>query len=284
MLLPLRALFWLSDIVRFILFDIIKYRADVEQSNLANSFTNKSKAEIEAIARSFNKHFCDITVESLKMSTMRRAEVKKRVKFKNIDLVQKYYDAGRNVLLYSSHVGNWEWLITMPLYFDAPSSALYQKQSSNYINELMLQIRSRFGVRCIESKFAYRALLTSSQSPNPFIICIIGDQVPKRNSTVHWVSFLNQKTAFFTGAAKIARKFDCVILYPSFRKIARGRYEVTFQLLSESSINLNDQAIVELYSSALEEQINDTPEMWLWSHKRWKRKSEDFVVMQKSNK
>ena len=272
----------MSDIVRFVLFDVLRYRERIIKMNLKNSFPEKSENELNQIIKSFQKHFCDVYIETIKMLTLPEDEVKARIDFKNIDLMVKYLREDRNILLYSSHVGNWEWLITMPLHFEGPSATFYQKLSSNYFNELMVTIRNRFGVHCIESKFAYRELIKYKRDAVPFVTCMIGDQGPKRNSTVHWTNFMNQDTAFFTGAAKIANKFNFVILYPKYQKTSRGRYEVSFQLLSDNPKSLSEEQIIEKFSTALEDQLKSAPEMWLWSHKRWKRKPKDFVVMQQT--
>lgn len=212
-----------------------------------------------------------MSVESLKSLTISEKQIKKRFRIKNLELLNNFHEDGRSVMLYSSHVGNWEWLASFPLYIDNPASTFYQSQSNQYMNDLLYTMRSRFGAVCIDSKLGFRELIKMNRLEKPALNCLIGDQVPKKNSTVHWTKFLNQETPFFIGPVKIARKFDYAVLYPAFKKTSRGHYEMELILLSEHPKEKTEIDLLEKYVNVLENQIHSAPEMWLWTHKRWKR-------------
>ena len=50
----------------------------------------------------------------------------------------------------------------------------------------------------------------------------------------------------------------------------RGYYEVSFQKLSDEPKDIKDYDITEAYFRALEKTIINQPELWLWTHRRWK--------------
>jgi KDO2-lipid IV(A) lauroyltransferase len=99
---------------------------------------------------------------------------------------------------------------------------------------------------------------------------MIGDQSPLRKSTKQWVTFLNQETAFLAGTDRIAKKLNYAVIVPLFNKCGRGKYEIDFKLITTNARETHSEEIIELYAKILEEAIQKKPELWLWTHRRWK--------------
>ena len=268
--LPMFLLYLLSDLFYYVLFYLVRYRRGVVYTNLKNSFPTKNESEIKSIEKAYYRYFCDIFIESFKVLTISKRELRTRFKVRNPELIQKYYDEKRSITLYTAHQGNWEWLAFLPLFIPYQAIALYYPQSSKYFDTLMKTIRERFGVLCIESNRGYKTITGFAERNIPTINYIIGDQSPSGGSTKHWTRFLNQDTAFLIGAERIAKKRNQVIIFPSFRKIKRGIYELEFKLIEENPQLINSNEIIDKYAALLEETILISPEMWLWSHRRWK--------------
>lgn len=263
-------LYFLSDIAFVIVYYLLKYRREVVIGNLMRSFPERSKGEIKVIEKSFYKHFCDIWFESVKTLIISKEEVKKRYFIKNPELLQKYYDEGRSVILYSAHQGNWEWLSLLMIYMPYQLTSLYQPISNRYFGKIMKIQRERFGMICVESNNGYRSIVAFSKKNILTLNIIAGDQSPQGDSAKHWVEFLNQKTAFLIGADRIAKKCNQVVIFPSISKISRGHYELELKVIEEMPGNCNNGEIIDRYVELLEETIMKSPALWLWSHKRWK--------------
>lgn len=268
--IPFPILYLLSDLTYGVLYYGIKYRRAVVRANLKSSFPDKSEQEIQQIEKKFYRHFCDMSFESIKALTISKKTMKKRVRIKNKVLVNELFRQKRHVLLYTAHYGNWEWLSFLPVLIPYEIKTFYRQLSSSYFDEIMLKLRSRLGAECIESNNGYKAMYKYHRSEQLTMTCLIGDQCPTRKSAMHWVSFLNQDTAFFTGPDRIARKFDQAVLFPSMKKIKRGYYEVEFVEIEPDPVQSTQDAIVDKYAHVLEHSIREMPELWLWSHRRWK--------------
>lgn len=271
-LLPLPLLYLVSDIAFFFTYYLLKYRRKVVRGNLQNAFPNKSLPEIIRIEKTFFRHFCDVLFELIKTLTISKKTVFKNFSVKNSTLVEHYYKEKKDIILYGGHLGNWELTSHLPLFFPYQVTAFYQQLSNNYFNELMLLIRSRFGLVCIESKKGYKTLSKFRDENVLTMSMIVGDQNPRKNSSKYWTTFLNQETAFLVGADRIAKKMNQVVIFPLIKKIKRGVYEMELILIDENSKQRKGEEIIEKYIRILEEQINKTPELWLWSHRRWKLK------------
>ena len=267
-LLPFWIIFGISYFAYFLLFVVFGYRKKVVYQNLKNSFPNKSEAEIHVDAKSFYKHFCEVFLESVKLLTIPSKQIKKRYSFKNPDLLEKFYNQKKSLIIYAAHFGNWEWMTSLQLQTKYQMYSFYQKQSNGYFNDFMIHVRERFGNLCIESQSGFKVLLQNTKQKNLTITYVVGDQSPMTNSTMHWTNFLNQDTAFLVGADRMAKKCNQQLIYPHITQDKKGYYEIEFKVIAMGS----DIEPIEIYANLLQKNIEEQPELWLWSHRRWKRK------------
>lgn len=269
-IIPLPVLYVFSDFMYILVYHLVKYRRPVVRTNLLNSFPHKSLIEITTIEKKFYKHFCDTAFESIKALTLSKKAINERFIIKNTTLIETLHKENMSVILYTSHYGNWEWFSFLPLFFPHQVQAFYQEVSNSYFNDFMLVLRSRFGVQCIESKQGYKTMVNMQQKRILTATCMIGDQSPREKSSKHWMNFLHQETAFLVGADRIAEKLKQTILYVSVKKPTRGNYEIEFIPLEEGKSQNKDNGLITNYATLLEQSIMEKPELWLWSHKRWK--------------
>ena len=266
--LPHSVLIFFSNIGMFIL-DITSYRKSIIQSNLNNSFPNKSTQEKRRITKQFYKHFAQFLTEIIKMFYISKNSIRKRIQFKNKALIQYYYSEKKDVILVLGHYGNWEWgLLATSLVSDHEMVGIYKPLSSSFWNQQIKKLRSKFGATLVSMKESVRYLL--KQSNKPRLIGMIGDQIPTKNEIDYWTTFLNQETAVFSGTEKLAKKLNCPVVFAHIDKIKIGYYEVSFELITQTPKGQLDGEITNLHTQKLEEKIKERPELWLWSHRRWK--------------
>jgi KDO2-lipid IV(A) lauroyltransferase len=266
----MQVLYGISDLAFFIIYYIVKYRREVVFNNLRRSFIEKSDKEIKNIEKSFYRHFCDVMFETIKGFSIRKHEIERRVHIKNLELIEKYYAENRNIVLYAAHQGNWEWLSFLSLFIPYKGISLYKPLSNKYFNDLLRTIRERFGTICIESNKGYRTILKYMRSGQLIMSALIGDQSPPKDGTKHWLIFLNQNTAFLMGAERIVQKTNQIVLFPAFKRKRRGMYELEFKVIGTHDDKTH---LIDQYAKVLEQTIVESPEMWLWSHRRWKLSS-----------
>lgn len=56
------------------------------------------------------------------------------------------------------------------------------------------------------------------------------------------------------------------------RRVQRGRYEMSFEQIYDGEEQVPAYEITERYVRRLEAMIREQPELWMWSHRRWKHK------------
>ena len=281
-LLPFRALYILSDIIYFPLYYVIRYRRRVVRKNLIESFPDKSLNEIVHIEKKFYSFFCDYFFETLKLLSVSKETLRKRMRFEGIEGpggVNEAFNQGRSAGAYLGHYCNWEWVSSLPLHVNEGDlcGQIYHKLSSKAADRLFLKLRSRMGAVNIPMKSTLRQLVTYHKNNQRFIIGFISDQSPRWNNIHHWMSFLNHpQTPVFTGTERLAKQLDLVVFYADVSCVKRGHYVCTFRKITDTPKSFPDYDITEIYMRELEKTIRKEPQYWLWTHKRWKWTRERF--------
>ena len=275
-LLPFWVVFILSDVLFFLLFYVVGYRKKVVLENLRNSFPEKTETEIKQITKKFFQHLADLSVETLKMNGMNAKDYHKRFKVKNPELLNSYFERGQSVVVLTSHFNNWEWGNGFPLYLKHRILGVYKPLHNSVFDEFQKNTRSKFGAELVADSKILRRVITAEKNNEPVFTWLAGDQNPPF-STKFWFRFLNQDTIFFQGPAVISRKFNHPVIFQETKKTWRGKYEVRFELLYENPKNQTDNDIILAFIQRMEKLINERPEYYLWSHRRWKHKLPDGV-------
>lgn len=275
--LPLGVLYCISDVLYFIVFYIVKYRRKVAEKNINEAFPEKSEKERKKIVSDFYHHFCDIFVETIKLLHISDEEMKRRMVFHNIEAVDKSVDNGRSVIVYAGHLCNWEWVTSIALWSRHGKDTMqlgqvYRPLRNEWFNEFFLKLRSRFNTESYPMKTVLRDLIKVRQSNRASVTGFISDQHPNRNDQDNVIMFLNHYTAFITGTEVIAQKMDMDVMMFYIKKIKRGYYECHIREITHTPKDEEQYHITNTYARALEENIKEQPAMWLWTHKRWKRK------------
>ena len=268
--LPFPVLYALSDFTYFIIYHVLGYRKKVVAENLRNSFPKKSDSELKEMEKRFFKYFCDLTLETLKTLVISPATVAKRVSFEGKEIFEEYYKNNQSVIVAMGHFGNWE--LGGARFAIEPAHQLYviyHPLQNQYFDKLVYRMRTRLGNGLYSMKNSLRGIIGDRKKVTA--TAFIADQTPPRKGA-HWFTFLNQDTPFFTGTGKIATKLNYPVVYIGIDRVKRGYYHMKAELLIADSSEHSAEAVVEIFAQRLEQDIQRIPEIWLWSHRRWKRK------------
>ncbi len=269
-LLPFRLLYILSDFFYLIMFYVISYRKNVILSNLTNAFPEKKPSEINHIHKEFMKYFCDLLLETFKTLTISKKNMLKHCKLDPSaeELFKQLAQQNKSVIIVMGHKGNWEWGgNTFSLCCDHQLYVIYHPLENKHFNNLICKMRERFGSRLIPMRETFREMIKNDHLLTA--TAFIADQSPNPNKA-HWMNFLNQDTAVFTGTEKIAQKLQYPIVFVSIKKLSRGYYTLLAECLQNPPYNDMEGEITEKHTKKLESDIIEQPETWLWTHKRWK--------------
>ena len=269
-LLPLRVLYLFTDIFYLFLISIISYRRKVVRENIARSFPEKTETERKKIERQFYRHFTDLLAEAVKNLTISKMQLKKRIHVQNRDKIDQLYIQGKSVIFVGGHYNNWEWMICAQNFLFAHQAVgIGMPMTNTFWDSRINQRRARFGMKIVNAKTFKDTLL--AENTHPVSLLVLADQSPGDSLRSYWTKFLNQDTAVAFGAELIAHENNYAVAYLHMRKAKRGYYEVTFEMICEDPSQMKYGEITEAHVKCLEKDIEEKPQFWIWSHKRWKR-------------
>jgi Kdo2-lipid IVA lauroyltransferase/acyltransferase len=277
--LPGFMLKFISYLINFFVSKGFQYRKQVVERNLGNSFPTTSKQERLLISEKFYQHFAELFMELLLLVRLNPKKLSKRLRLTNPKIINSTLAQGKNIIVMCGHFGNWEWNVPQLLATGYRVLAVYKPQSSYFADQLMHKIRHKPGLTLVPMKDTLRVVANEiKQNKKPFALLLVADQTPARCDIRFWAKFLNQDTAFFTGAEKLSILFRMPVLYIDQDKSSFGHYNTTLTLINDGIDPGSKGEITRMFASLLEKSIQKSPHLWLWTHRRWKYERDDIPL------
>ncbi|HWR95015.1 MAG TPA: lysophospholipid acyltransferase family protein [Flavobacterium sp.] len=271
-MLPFRLLYILSDFVYLIVYYVIGYRKKTVRENLALALPHLSDAERLVIEKKSFQHLCDMFLEMIKTMTISTKEINNRFVFTNLEVYQKLEEQNKSISMMLAHYASYEWVISMNAYVTYGAFAIYKKIANPYFDKLVRDIRSRFKANLITTKETVPYIIKNKNSKLLSIYGFASDQSPKISSAFHWQKFMGIEVPVHTGAEMLSKKYDMNVIFLKVKKVKRGHYEASFEILSDNVQEVPNYEITDKFLKLVEQQIYEAPEYYLWTHKRWKHR------------
>jgi KDO2-lipid IV(A) lauroyltransferase len=268
--LPLPMLYALGSFAYFVAYHVMRWHRELATRNLANAFPEKSPDERAALLKQSYINLGQTLAETFWGFGASAEQLAQRVAIENPEVIERYIAAKVPVVVLTAHVCNWEWLLPgTAAQFGIPIDAVYKPLRVASLDKFIRDTRSRFGGKPIPIQSFLFELMRRAGEARAY--AMVADQTPPRNMDKYWTRFLNQDTAFFTGADKIARFLDAPVIYIAMRRVSKGHYSVRVHVLVEPPYDYDDDLqVVERYARRLELEIRANPADWLWVHNKWK--------------
>lgn len=269
-LLPFPLLYALSDVVFFLIYRVFKYRKRTVRANLVLALPHLSDEERRVIEKKFFAHMCDMFLEMVKTMSISKNEIDKRFVFKNIEVFNNLEKQNKSIAVMIAHYASYEWCISLNRYANFPSFAIYKKINNPYFDKLVRKIRHKFKANLITTSETVPTMEQNAQNNIFGVYGFASDQSPRLFPQQHWANFMGISVPVYDGAEVLARKFDMNILFLKTKKLKRGYYEATFEVLTDDIQTEPEHSVTEQFLRKVENQIYEAPEFYLWTHRRWK--------------
>lgn len=268
-LLPMWLLYPLAEGLALLLYYVIGYRRKVVRANLRLAFPEKTTAELIRIEIKFYRNFVDSFIETIKLLSATPAYIKRHFAIDNPELLDNFFDQGRKCQLHLGHTFNWEVAnAAMPLLSRYSFIVAYMPVENKVFERLLLHLRSRTGSILLPATRMQRAIIPYRNTQ--YLLTLVADQAPPHADQSYWLNFFGHPTPFVRGPERGARIADIPAVFVKFYKTRRGYYRVSFITLADHSAELPEGELTRRYRDSLENAIREQPDLWLWSHRRWK--------------
>lgn len=267
-LLPLRVLYGLSDLVSGLNWHVIGYRKKVVLDNLRMAFPEKTEQERVAIAKKFYRNFVDNFIETIKLISASKAWITRHFVLDSTPFTEAH-KAGRKCQMHLGHNFNWEVAnVAMPFYTDYTFIVVYMPLKNKAMDRLFMHLRSRTGSVMLPATNMRNAIVPYRHTQ--YMLALVADQAPGDVSKAYWLNFFGHPTPFVRGPESGARVGDIPVVFTQIYKVKRGYYRAHMEIGAENPRELPEGELTRRYIAFLEEGIRKYPDMWLWTHRRWK--------------
>ena len=275
---PMWVLHLKSSFVAFLLYRVVGYRKKVVIGNLQKCFPEKNATEIDAIARKFYCNLSDVMLETLKGFHMSEKQLRERWKVLNPELLNSYFEQGKDVINLASHYGNWEWgILSLDMQIKHQAVSIYMPMTNDLMERWSRKRRERFGMQLVSIKGTRDFFM--SKKPNPVSIILAADQNPSNIKKAIMVKFFGHDTPCLHGAEEYARAANIPLVYFDVQRIKRGYYTLEIVEMFDNPKQTKYGEITQTYMRKVEEIIRRNPDNYLWSHRRWKHGQEQIDQM-----
>lgn len=252
-----------------------QYRKAVIKGNLERSFPDKTKKEINRIARRYYLFLGEVVVDTINLAGASERRKDYVVEWTNSREMNEKF-SGKDWIAMGAHYGCWEYLLLWSRQLqDSKLMGVYHPMRSAIFEEFYNRLRN-VSDKLIQVPMKQTILyfLRNRKSGHGTVMGLVADQSPTLRPDSHWFTFLNQKTIFHDGGEAMALKFNMPIYFAYTRRIAPGRYAIRFDEIYDGKEVVAPHEITGRYVRKLENMIMECPELWMWSHKRWKHTPE----------
>jgi len=266
-----------EPILYFLLCHVAHYRQKVVMENLRRSFPEKSEEELKRIKRGFYHNLAEVFIGTFNMAHLTDQKIRRYFRLRNFKEMKATMPDEHIIVLFAHH-GLWElgafWTMEDPTH---ESLGIYHQLRSKVVDLFYQRLRTTAYSTPVQKKESMRFLLLHRKDGvkgRRMAMGLIADQHPNIpvNEDTHWFRFLNQDSVFFDGGEQLATRYHMPVYFAPMFRVGRGRYEMEFHMIYDGQEEVEKHAITERYVRRLEQMIVEAPELWMWSHRRWKHK------------
>jgi len=270
--LPFRLLYAVSDFIYLLIYYVIGYRRKIVRQNIQLALPHLSKKEQITIEKKSYRHMCDMFLEMIKTMTISEKEIDERFVFTNMEVLTNMEQKGKSIAVMMAHYASYEWAISLNKFSKLTSYAIYKKIANRHFDKLVKDIRLKFKAILITTRETIPTIEKNYRENHLGLYGFASDQSPQLSKTHHWGTFMGIDTPIHTGAEMLAKRFDMNVIFLKVKKVKRGYYQATFELMFDQPTAVPNYEISDEFLRRVEKQILEAPEYYLWTHKRWKHK------------
>lgn len=266
--IPRPILHGLLSLLFMLLYPIISYRKKVVRDNLQRVFPTETLKKMKEIQKAFYRQFLKNFEDLIPLLIRGKKAIHKSVVIENIELLNKLTPLNKPIIMVTAHYGSWEKAFSaLPVFINKPVGLVYTPLKSNYFGDLLLHIRTRFGLNLIP-RYTFKEHIGAHLNQTYFYI-MPSDQRPVDPNKSFRTPFLGIETPLLFGVEKHAEQYNLPVIYLQVKDSCR-QCHIKFILICIYGKETEYGFITKKYAELLEKQIVDDPTQWLWSHRRWK--------------
>ena len=236
-------------------------------SNLKKAFPNINLDSLHKITQLMWNNYGRVFAEYMFIKYFREDVSNKNIKIEGQDILEDIKRKNKSVVFVSGHLSNFELMAMHIEKSGIKLSAIYRPLNNIFLNKIMERIRKKYICKYqIKKGIGGMKKLMHLKKLNYSTALMIDQRVSQGIRS----DFFNQKALTTTIPAQLVKKFKIPIVPIFIERINN----INFKIVIKNPITFDNEettkTITDKLNLVLEKMISYKPELWIWSHNRWK--------------
>jgi KDO2-lipid IV(A) lauroyltransferase len=234
--------------------------------NLAAAFPEKSRAERERIARSMWDNLGRTFAEFFHIDELLEGD---RIKLEDSPDFAAFRGAAPSAVVCGMHMGNWEIVVVAALRCGFKPAAVYQRVSNPLVDDYIRRVRAPLYPGGLLEKSSRTAVQLMRYAKTGGCAAFLADQRDGRGIPVPFFGRPAPSTAF---PALVAEALDLPLFAFRVRREKGARFTIKTEPVPRTKTGDRDAdiaATTAALQATYERFIRETPDQWMWAHRRW---------------
>lgn len=257
-------------------FILVPYRKEIVK-NLSFVYGDSlSEKEKRKIANGVFVNLGKTAFDAIKLPSYSKEKFNSIVKADTNSFKTALDEHQKGIIALGGHLSCFELQSQICAMHDLPIVVIGAKLFDQRIDSIVENLRKRNGTTYMQRDGVGRKLLKELKN-NKIFGALLDQDATKDGGFAH---FLDHLAYTPTGPIRLALKFKIPLFFNVLERKPDNSYEFRIEgpiALPETGDDTEDLLILtEQYNSFISKQIRKCPDQWVWMHRRWKRKREDY--------
>lgn len=267
--LPGRLQVWIGQLLGTVMRPFMGSRTRIARRNLALCFPEMSDSEREALLKQSVKTMGMMMIETAMSWWASDKKLLKRVRYQGLEHLEQAKAEGKGVILLTGHFTSME-LGGRLIMLKTPAYVMFRHLKNALFNAVMMRART-YHSEGIVLRDDPRGMLRALKKNK--VVWYAPDQDFGKRRAV-FARFFGIQAATIVATARMAKMTGARIVPFVPRREADGSYTVTIGKVWEDYPTGDDLADAQRINDWLEQEIRQSPEQYLWMHRRFKTQPE----------
>ncbi len=240
-------------------------------THLRRAFPDKSEQDIERIARDMWENLGRVFAEGFHLQEIVHSG---RIVFDNLDELKALGLDKTSLIACAAHLANWEIGVQIVHQLGGQPMGIYRRLKNPFVDEYIHRMRAPFYPGELLHSDSSTGLKAARHLKSGGSLALLADLRDRHGLLIH---FFDQPAYASTFPALLGRKLGRQILAVHVIREAGVRFRITGHVIAiphTANVEADMQQATIALQAKLEEFIRQTPEQWMWAHRRWEpRKS-----------